>query len=199
MVVLGEGEVSYGRGTPVCHDTDSEFLKMTCWVRGIQMVTYSVHASWFMVWGLGVWDWGFGDCGFEHMVPGFGVAVQGSGFGVWGFGDRGVEHMVSGFGVAVKGSWFGVWVIEGSGFGDQVIEGSGFGVWEIHAGARGSLGSGVFGFGELDPVHEQVSRVLPPDHRLPTEEGRYKATWKREFTLPWREAGAHPPRTTIGP
>ena len=24
---------------------------------------------------------------------------------------------------------------------------------------------------------------------LPRKEGRYKATWKREFTLPWRKAG----------
>jgi hypothetical protein len=24
---------------------------------------------------------------------------------------------------------------------------------------------------------------------LTVEEGRYKATWKREFTLPWRKAG----------
>ena len=29
------------------------------------------------------------------------------------------------------------------------------------------------------------------------EEGRCKATWKREFKLPWREAG--PPKTSVDP
>jgi len=40
--------------------------------------------------------------------------------------------------------------------------------------------------------HEQLGPVSPRrrHHVLrPCEEGRCKATWKREFKLPWREAG----------
>ena len=42
-------------------------------------------------------------------------------------------------------------------------------------------------------------RSVPAGHPGPLagigKEGRYTATWKREFNLPWREAG--PPKTSV--
>ena len=59
----------------------------------------------------------------------------------------------------------------------------GFTVW--------SLG-GTLAFSESGRGNPQGSFRISPETDcgyLPAEEGRCKATWKREFKLPWREAG----------
>jgi len=43
-------------------------------------------------------------------------------------------------------------------------------------------------------VHVRLDFRVP---RKNVEEGRYKATWKRGFKLPWREAGT--PKTSVDP
>ena len=40
----------------------------------------------------------------------------------------------------------------------------------------------------LDAPRGVARRLIP--HHVPAQEGRCKATWKREFKLPWREAGS---------
>jgi len=102
---------------------------------------------------------------------GLGFRVSGLGFWVSGFGSR-----VSGFGMHAPG------LVD---FLEEILQ-----VTSLHPHFRlralyGSLQWGWGAPGLVDFLQEHCDQ-LP---HLRTWKGRCKATWKREFKLPWREAG----------
>ena len=62
-----------------------------------------------------------------------------------------------------------------------------FAATTVEGAAHPELGGGVGVAREAPPALHV--RPLLAVHRGLVQEGRYQATWKREFKLPWREAG----------
>ena len=107
------------------------------------------------------------------------VRVSGFRFRVSGFGSvSGFEFLVTGCGLRVAGCGLRV-----AGCGLRV---SGFGLRNSRFGFRASgFWQRAEGFGfRIEGLGTLLGWLLAP-----SEEGRCKATWKREFKLPWHEAG----------
>jgi len=95
-----------------------------------------------------------------------------------GFRDRGSRFRVQGSGFRVQNSGF---LVQGSGFR---VQGSGFRVQGSGFRVQGCMFTANphrrhFTTSDFGVIYSQPLCV----------EGRCKATWKREFKLPWRKAG----------